>query len=160
MTREEFDNRVMKHCQGSMHHFHRITGMIFTTYDLTPPQGAVLAVLHQVGECPITQLSQELCVTKGSLSALCKRMEAQGLVARRRSREDERFVYISMTPRGRGIIKKLEDIRGRFYASRRDALDDRRQEEIIRGLEQLESYAGEAADEFVQFLEKNGGQSP
>ncbi len=155
MTREEFDTLLVECCKGTMCQFHRILEATFKMFELTPPQGAVLGVLQQEGECPITELSQKLHVTKGSLSSLCKRMEAQDLVTRRRSKEDERFVYISMTPRGRAIFERFEDLRKQFYASRLDNVDEKSGEEIIQSMRRLESYAAKTADEFLQLLEEN-----
>lgn len=155
MTREEFDTLLMECCKGTMCHFHRILEATFKMSELTPPQGAVLGILNQEGECPITELSQKLHVTKGSLSSLCKRMETQGLVRRRRSKEDERFVYISMTPKSREIFERFEGLRKQFYASRLDNVDEKSGEEIIQGLRRLESYAARTADEFLQILEEN-----
>ena len=151
MTRKELDTVLIEHSKGTMYHFHRMVEEIFGIFGLTPPQGAVLGTLYEQGECPLTGLSQQLHVTKGALSALCKRMEAQGLLTRRRSKEDERFVYINITPKSAAILRTLEELRQRFYESRAESMDEAEGEEIIRGICWLESYARKTADEFLEF---------
>ena len=123
MTRRELDTMLIQHSKGAMYHFHRMVEGIFGLFGLTPPQGAVLGILYEQGEQPITGLSQQLHVTKGALSTLCKRMEAQGLLTRRRSKEDERFVYISITPKSSAILQTLNELRQRFYESRPEAVE-------------------------------------
>ncbi len=154
MTREELDAVLVAHCRGTMYHFHHMLEETFDVFGLTPPQGAVLGALHQQGECPLTELSQQLHVTKGALSTLCKRMEAQGLITRRRSKEDERFVYISITPKSRQILRILAELRQEFYATRQDWVDERSGEEITQGMRWLEGYAEKTADEFLQLLKE------
>jgi DNA-binding HxlR family transcriptional regulator len=46
----------------------------------------------------------------GSLTPLLKRLEAEGLLSRTRSREDERVVIVELTEQGRALQKKALDI--------------------------------------------------
>ena len=51
---------------------------------------------------------KKLYLDSGTLTPMLKRMEANGLVERTRSKEDERSVVISLTERGRELKEKAE----------------------------------------------------
>ncbi len=67
---------------------------------LTYPQYLVLIVLWDEGSCTIRELSDLLRLDHGTLTPLLRRMEGSGLVSRRRSDADERYVEIALAPRG------------------------------------------------------------
>jgi DNA-binding MarR family transcriptional regulator len=86
---------------------------------LTYPQYLVMLVLWENEPRGVKELGEELGLDSGTLSPLLKRLEALGLVERRRSGEDERRVAIHLTPAGRalssratGIPKHLADAAG------------------------------------------------
>ena len=67
---------------------------------LTYPQFLVLLVLWDEGPCTVRDLAELLKLDHGTLTPLLRRMEANGLVTRRRALTDERFVEIALTPQG------------------------------------------------------------
>ncbi|WP_456292674.1 MarR family winged helix-turn-helix transcriptional regulator [Pseudomonas sp. AK106] len=46
----------------------------------------------------------------GSLTPLLKRLEAEGLIRRTRSREDERVVLLTLTEQGKALHKKAQGV--------------------------------------------------
>lgn len=70
---------------------------------LTYPQYLVMLVLWENEPRGVKEIGEELGLDSGTLSPLLKRLEALGLVERRRSGEDERRVAIHLTPAGRGL---------------------------------------------------------
>lgn len=152
MTRREFDRDIEYLSRAIMLHVQRAAEEAHELYGITPPQGAVLMVLKNHGEMPVTELSTQLKVTKGSLSVLCKRMERQGLVVRRRSEKDERFVYISATQKGRELIEQVSQSHDEFYDIFDDTLEPKEKEEILLGLTRLEKYVGETADKYLSYI--------
>jgi len=64
---------------------------------LTYPQYLVLLVLWEYGELSVKELGRKLRLDSGTLSPLLKRMEAAGLVERRRDPADERSVTVRTT---------------------------------------------------------------
>ena len=70
---------------------------------LTYPQYLVMLVLWENEPRGVKELGGELGLDSGTLSPLLKRLEALGLVERRRSGEDERRVAIHLTPAGRSL---------------------------------------------------------
>jgi DNA-binding MarR family transcriptional regulator len=67
---------------------------------LTYPQYLVMRVLWTRGEMTVRGLVDEVQLDYGTLSPLLKRLEAAGLVHRRRSADDERTVVVSLTDDG------------------------------------------------------------
>lgn len=70
---------------------------------LTYPQYLVMLVLWESEPRSVRELGAELGLDSGTLSPLLKRLEALGLVERRRSAEDERRVEIHLTDSGRAL---------------------------------------------------------
>ena len=76
--------------------------------DLTLPQFDVLAQLHRRGDAGMTpgELTRELLVTAGNVTGIVDRLQALGLVERRRLAEDRRVVRVRMTARGRRLMQR------------------------------------------------------
>lgn len=86
---------------------------ILAEFGLTYPQYLVLLVLWE-GEQEqlptVSDLGARLQLDSGTLSPLLKRLEAAGLVARRRSAADERRVVVELTPAGRALRGRMADL--------------------------------------------------
>lgn len=77
---------------------------------VTYPQYLVLLVLWDKEEIPVKDISKKLFLETNTLTPLLKRMEANGLIARNRSKTDERSVIVSLTEEGRLLKDKAKDI--------------------------------------------------
>jgi len=77
---------------------------------LTYPQFLVLMVLWEEDGVSIGEIGRRLHLETGTLTPVLKRMEAAGLVARRRSESDERRVCVSLTPSGKALRDKARDV--------------------------------------------------
>ncbi|WP_426766311.1 MarR family winged helix-turn-helix transcriptional regulator [Pseudarthrobacter sp. 1G09] len=73
---------------------------------LTYPQYLVMLVLWENEPRGVKDLGHELGLDSGTLSPLLKRLEALGLVERRRSGADERRVAVHLTPAGKDLSSK------------------------------------------------------
>jgi len=58
----------------------------------------------------VKDLGERLELDSGTLSPLLKRLEASGLVTRRRRLDDERTVEITPTPKGRALVRAAERV--------------------------------------------------
>jgi DNA-binding MarR family transcriptional regulator len=58
----------------------------------------------------VKDLGEHLDLDSGTLSPLLKRLEASGLVTRRRRSDDERTVDITPTPKGRALEREAERV--------------------------------------------------
>lgn len=67
---------------------------------LTYPQYLVLLLLWEQDGATVHELGEALQLDSGTLSPLLKRMEAAGLIRRRRAVDDERRVEVELTDDG------------------------------------------------------------
>ncbi|ONF97608.1 MarR family winged helix-turn-helix transcriptional regulator [Sphingomonas jeddahensis] len=73
---------------------------------LTYPQYLVMLVLWEEEPQTVGDLGARLHLDSGTLTPLLKRMEAAGLIARRRDPRDERRVLVTLTTDGRDLRAK------------------------------------------------------
>ena len=77
---------------------------------LTHPQYLVMLALWQHEPVSVRQLSRLLQLDPGTLSPLLKRLEASGLLVRRRDSKDERALAVTLTDKGRLLRRDAEKI--------------------------------------------------
>jgi DNA-binding MarR family transcriptional regulator len=82
---------------------------------LTYPQYATMLVLWHGDGLSVSELGARLDLDSGTLTPLLKRLEAAGLVTRRRSEEDERVVRIDLTDRGRALAEPAATIGAKVF---------------------------------------------
>ena len=56
----------------------------------------------------IGEISKEFGMNQGNLSTMCKNLEKEGLVSRKRATEDERIVNLKLTKKGKTKIENLK----------------------------------------------------
>lgn len=78
----------------------RLYRPILEQLELTYPQFLALTVLWEQKKLTVKDMSELLSLDSGTLTPMLKRMEASGLVNRKRASEDERKVYIELTEKG------------------------------------------------------------
>lgn len=93
---------------------------VLAEMNLTYPQYLVLLVLWEAatdeGRVTVGRLGERLQLDSGTLSPLLKRLEANGLVRRERSRDDERIVEVTLTDSGRTLESRAQCIPERLFA--------------------------------------------
>lgn len=77
---------------------------------LTHPQYLVMLALWQQDPRSVKDLGAALQLEPATLSPLLKRLEASGLIDRRRSAADERRLDVTLTARGRDLRSRAESI--------------------------------------------------
>ncbi len=77
---------------------------------LTYPQYLAMMVLWQGDGITVGDISARLLTDPGSLTPLLKRLEAEGLLKRTRSRVDERVVELYLTDKGRALHEEAKSI--------------------------------------------------
>ena len=77
---------------------------------LTHPQYLVMLALWEDEPLRVSELADRLSLEPATLSPLLKRLESAGLVTRRRDPDDERAVAVGLTPAGRRLRARAEQI--------------------------------------------------
>ena len=91
---------------GAAHAFNRTYKPLLDPLGLTYPQYLVMIALWEEDDQPVKAIGDRLGLDSGTLSPLLKRLEQAGLVARKRDRDDERQVIISLTEKGADLKKQ------------------------------------------------------
>lgn len=78
--------------------------------DLTYPQYLAMLALWEKEGLGVGELCSMLDLDTGTVSPLVKRLEAAGLVERRRRDDDERAVSVLLTPTGRELEDKARSV--------------------------------------------------
>ena len=73
---------------------------------LTYTQYIAMMVLWEKKAVTVKELGAELYLDSGTLTPLLKKMEAKGLLTRRRSADDERSLIVTLTPEGEALKER------------------------------------------------------
>jgi len=85
---------------------------------LTYPQYLVMLVLWERDGISVSEIGERLYLNSATLTPLLKRIEALGLISRRRAHEDERQVIVNLSRVGRELRQKTGEVQdGVFHAS-------------------------------------------
>ena len=85
---------------------------------LTYPQYLVMLVLWERDGVSVSEIGERLYLNSATLTPLLKRIEALGLISRRRAHMDERQVIVNLSPAGRKLRQKTGEVQdGVFHAS-------------------------------------------
>lgn len=83
---------------------------LLQSLNLTYPQYLAMLVLWETDGITVGELSQRLLTDPGSVTPLLKRLEAEGLITRTRSSQDERVVELHVTDKGRALQEQALNI--------------------------------------------------
>jgi DNA-binding MarR family transcriptional regulator len=101
---------------AASNHMTRLFAPFLEKLGVTYPQYLVLVVLwERGGPQGVGELATLLRMDLGTLSPMLKRLEAKGLVTRRRPAADERRVLVDLTTKGVSLRKRTEQMLGEFY---------------------------------------------
>ena len=78
--------------------------------DLTYTQYITMMVLWEERTVSVGHLGKRLHLDSGTLTPLLKKLEAKGLVTRRRSQEDERRLDVTVTEKGMALRERAEGV--------------------------------------------------
>jgi DNA-binding MarR family transcriptional regulator len=75
--------------------------------DLTPPQFAALAKLHDIGVTSQNQLGSMIAMDAATIKGVIERLKARGLVEVEKHESDRRRLTVMLTPDGRETVERL-----------------------------------------------------
>ncbi|WP_339487230.1 MarR family winged helix-turn-helix transcriptional regulator [Pseudomonas sp. EL_65y_Pfl2_R95] len=109
---------------------------------VTYPQYLALLVLWETDGITVGDMSARLLTDPGSVTPLLKRLEAQGLLKRIRSKADERVVELHLTAQGRALHEQAKAIPGCILKSA--GLPPEQLDEIKQALVTLRKHLGQS----------------
>ena len=109
----------------------RLLDPVVQSEGLTLLQACVLGHLYQQ-DAAVGDISGLAVIDQANASSLCKKLEQEGYLTRTRRASDRRVVILSLTPRGRETVERLQ-ARLNHYLDLLNALPTDAKEELIRG---------------------------
>ena len=112
--KEEFrlDNQLCFRLYTASRLLTQVYGPLLSRCGLTYPQYLVLLVLWEKDGQPVNDIAKKLYLETNTVTPLLKRMEAEGVVVRKKGREDARQMIVSLTRKGNNLQKELADLPG------------------------------------------------
>ena len=102
---------------STAHAFNRLYRQQLDAIGLTYPQYLVLLVLWERDGLMVKELGERLHLDSGTLTPLLKRLEANGLIDRKRDPADERQVRVALTRDGVALREKAAAIQQEVFAA-------------------------------------------
>ena len=89
---------------------------LLRAFNLSEQQWRVLRILESISEIEIKDLARTTCLVPPSLSRILKNLNERGLIARRRSDEDMRHGFVSISCEGRMVVDDMEPVAESIFA--------------------------------------------
>ena len=77
---------------------------------LTVPQITAIKFIAHKKQVTVSELSEEMSITKATVSGILNRLENMNIIKRIRSNEDKRIVYIVFSDEGLSLAKDIKHI--------------------------------------------------
>ena len=100
------DEQICFAVYSAAHAFNRAYRPFLAGLGLTYPQYLVMLVLWEQDGQSVKAIGDRLMLDSGTLTPLLKRLEGNGLILRRRGREDERQVLVELSEAGHALREK------------------------------------------------------
>ncbi|RXK85037.1 MarR family transcriptional regulator [Chlorobaculum sp. 24CR] len=110
---------------------------LYRECSLTSPQMLCLRTLKCEGRQILSALAARLHLGVSTTNGIIDRLEAKGLVQRSRSQQDQRKVFITITPDGEELLDKVPERTGDIYAQAFAQLSPEEQPAFASMLERL-----------------------
>jgi DNA-binding MarR family transcriptional regulator len=100
--------------------------------DLTPPQFAALAKLHDLGDCSQSQLGQLIAMDAATIKGVIDRLKARDLVTVTEDKEDRRRTVVALTDAGRDAVQRLVPVAAKITRDTLEPLTSREAQALVR----------------------------
>ena len=114
-----------------------ILGPVMEMHGLTAMQGRVLSAVKDCEDVNIGTISKILDVCGSNASNMCKKLEKDGFIIRKRGKSDERIVELLLTEKGEDVLDKINNELGERYGTVLKDMDEEKFDSIIKGINAL-----------------------
>jgi DNA-binding MarR family transcriptional regulator len=105
----------------------------------------VLILLDGTGPLPMSRLAESLDISVASITGVVDRMEARGLVARRRDADDRRVILVEPAEGGRKLFAEIDAKRRHGLAKLLEKLSEQDLQRLLDGHKALRQARAEMA---------------
>lgn len=143
---DSFGDKFMELLPKLMREFNSHESKYITSGDITPLQLTVLDCLSRNDQCEMRCISQALNVSFSTATGMMDRLVKHGFVSREHSQEDRRKVIVTITSKGRRIMKEINQRKRegliKMFSSLSDAERSRYLEILEKMVKNLSSVKG------------------
>lgn len=100
----------------------------------------VLRVLENLERIQMSELAEKLDIRASSLSEIVSKMTHHELIEREKDEADSRIAYVSMTEKGRGLLKQNDEVYSALQDELNEVLTTEEQEQFALISEKLIAY--------------------
>lgn len=133
----EFKNMVWDYTRKIAESLDCVFSPVSEEHGLTMMQTRILMELYHYESHTIGSLADSTCIAGANISAMCKKLESQGMLERIRKREDERVVMVVLTKLGKETALEIERICNDKISEHLANETEETFEDIILGLRKL-----------------------
>ena len=108
-------------------------------HGLTEQQWRIIRILEQHGELEIYQLAELACILKPSMTGVLVRMEAAGMVHRRKADQDQRRVLITLADKGKASFESMSQCMEANYQRLQDQFGEEKFQTLLGLLDDLKN---------------------
>ena len=108
-------------------------------HGLTEQQWRIIRILEQYGELEIYQLAELACILKPSMTGVLVRMEAAGMVHRRKAEQDQRRVLITLADKGKASFESMSQCMEANYQRLQDQFGEEKFQMLLGLLDDLKN---------------------
>ena len=83
---------------------------LLSEHGLTYPQYLVLLILWEKDAQPVNEIAKRLFLETNTVTPLLQRMEKEGILTRRKGKEDARKMIVTLTKKGKQLQEKLTHV--------------------------------------------------
>jgi len=106
-------------------------------YKITPVKFILLRTVYLKGKCMVADLSRKVHLTSGATTLALNKLEAEGLIVRKRDQSDRRIVWVELSEKGEELIQKIIQHRQRMMKKMLSVLTEEEQEMFMSLLEKI-----------------------
>ena len=110
---------------------------ILKSYNLTEQQWRIIRVLADSRSIDFHDLSVKTCILRPSLTGILTRMERDGLIFRLKPLNDQRKLYVSLTPQGQDLYDRARQEVEAGYLSIEQAFSSEKMQQLTQLLDEL-----------------------
>jgi DNA-binding MarR family transcriptional regulator len=103
------------------------------------PEARILYELGQRDTCTASDLMAELTMDRGYMSRIITRFMKRGLISRKRSAEDGRAYFLSLTPKGKKAFDSLDQASTEQVKILLKPMDERTREKLLGHMREISS---------------------
>lgn len=137
------DEKVMMAIVRAAELFKKEASSIFRNWGLTFSQYNVLRVLDASENCQntMTNISNIMLVSGANMTGIAKRLERNGFLIRKRDPNDDRIIWLEITPKGRQTLKNISDEKEKNIAKYLMKYTHEEKLQILKQLQSILSYS-------------------